>query len=353
MLKVSVVIPARDSQSTIRTTVETLHNQTRRPDEVIIVVGENDFTQVTIEDFITSGFVTMIVAKPPSDYVRDTQWKRWVGAHKSMGDIIFLTDSKVFLDKYALENALGLMEEHKVSVVGGITPGWPDQADNFWAALHDKALVSNVPQFPVSELLTAEKFGETESLPVTTALMMTREVFETVEDDFALEFSKVASTYDDYVLSWLIVKAGYTILVTNQVIGYHKHRINWSGYSKQIARSGQSAAIMSKMYPDCPFGARRLQQVNLIKIALLLCVVSSLFTTVAFNWIAITFGLLLSIVSYMVLGVLNVIKAKESQAFLFPLFTILLILNFALHFSKTYDQNSYDSFAVNKYLQIH
>jgi len=353
MLKVSVVIPARDSQGTIRTTVETLHNQTRQPDEVIIVVGENDSTHVTIEDFIASGFVTMIVTKPSKDYIRDAQFKRWVGVQKSLGNIVFLTDSKVFLEKHALENALRLMGEHQISVVGGITPCWPDQAYNFWAALHDKALVSNLPQFPEVGLLTAENFGKTESLPVTAALMMTRDVFEKVEDDFALEFSKVASTYDDYVLSWLIVKAGYAILVTNQVIVRHKHRVNWLRYAKQIARSGQSAAVMAKMYPDCPFGMRRLKQVNLIKIALLLAVVSSLFTIVAFKWVAITFGLLLSIVSYMVLGVLNVIKAKEFRAFLFPLFTILLILNFALHFNKTYVQTSYSSSTVKKYLQIH
>jgi len=333
--------------------VETLHSQTRQPDEVIIVVGKNDFTHVTIKDFIASGFVTMIVMKPPDDYVRDAQWKRWQGVQKSLGDVIFLTDSKVFLEEHALENALRLMEEYTVSVVGGITPGWSDQAGNFWAALHDKALVSNLPQFPVAGLLTAENFGKTESLPVTTALMMTRDVFEKIEDDFALEFSKVASTYDDYVLSWLIVKAGYTILVTNQVIVHHKHRISWSGYSKQIARSGQSAAVMVKMYPNCPFGARRLKQVKLITIALLSVAASGLFVATMFKWTTITIGLLLSVVSFLVLGVVNAIKAKEFRAFLFPLFTILLILNFALHFTKTYAQTSYAPSDVNKYLQIH
>ncbi len=352
MLKVSVVIPARDSQGTIRTTIETLHNQTRRPDEVIIVVGKNDFTQATIEDFIASGFVTMIVTEPPSDYVRDTQWKRWVGMQKSMGDIIFLTDSMILLEEHALETALGLMKEHKVSVVAGISPSWPDQKDNFWAALHDKALVSNLPEFPVAGLLTAENFGKTESLPVTAALMMTRDVFEKVENDFALEFSKVGASYEDFALSWLIVKEDYTILVTNQVIGYHKHRINWSGYAKQLGRSGQGAAVLAKMYPDCPFGVRRLKQVKLIGVVLLLIMLSGLFTTATFEWLAITIGMLLSVVGYLLLGVLNVIKTKELRAFLFPLFTILLILNFALHFSKTYAQKTHNPSTVSKYLQI-
>jgi len=352
VLKVSVVIPARDSQSTIRTTVETLHNQTRRPDEVVIVVGENDLTRVTIEDFITSGFVTMIVTKPPSDYIRDAQWKRWVGTKQSMGDIIFLTDSMILLEEHALENALRLMKEHQVSVLGGITPSWPDQSNNFWAILHDKALVSNLPQFPVAGLLTAEKFGETESLPVTAALMMTRSVFESVEHDFALEFSKVGASYEDFALSWLIVKAGYAILMTNQVVAYHKHRINWFEYSKQIGRSGQGAAVMAKMYPDCPLSTRKFKQVKLIKIGLLLIAISVLFATIMFKSTTIMVVLLLSVVGFLALGVLNVFKAKKIQAFFFPLFTTLLILNFALHFNKTYTQTSYTPFMVNEYLQI-
>ena len=352
MLKVSVVIPARDSQSTIRASVETLHNQTRRPDEVIIVVGKNDFTHVAIEDFIVSGFVTMIVAEPPDDYVRDTQWKRWQGIQESFGDVIFLTDSMILLEEHALENALRLMEEHQVSVLGGITPSWPDQANNFWAVLHDKALVSNLPQFPVAGLLTAENFGKTESLPVTAALMMTRDVFESVEDDFALEFSKVGASYEDFALSWLIVKAGYTILVTNQVVAYHKHRINWSEYSRQIGRSGQGAAVMAKMYSDCPLSTRKLKQVNLIKRALLLVAISGLFAATVFKCTAIIIALFLSVVGFLVLGVLNVFKAKKFQAFFFPLFTTLLILNFALHFNKTYAQTSYSPSMVNEYLQI-
>ena len=282
----------------------------------------------------------MIVAEPPDDYVRDTQWKRWQGIQESFGDVIFLTDSMILLEEHALENALRLMEEHKVSVLGGITPSWPDQANNFWAFLHDKSLVSNLPQFPADGLLTAENFGKTESLPVTAALMMTRDVFESVEDDFALEFSKVGASYEDFALSWLIVKAGYTILVTNQVVAYHKHRINWSEYSRQIGRSGQGAAVMAKMYSDCPLSTRKLKQVNLIKRALLLVAISGLFAATVFKCTAIIIALFLSVVGFLVLGVLNVFKAKKFQAFFFPLFTTLLILNFALHFNKTYAQTS-------------
>jgi hypothetical protein len=350
---ISVVIPARDSQNTIRVTVETLYNQTRRPDEVIIVVCPGDHTCTTIEDYILSGFVKPVVTETPGDYVRDAQWKRCVGVLASKGDLVFLTDSKVVLEEHAIERSCKLMLEYNVDVVGGISPAWPDQMSNFWAKLHDKALVSNLPDFPTVGLLTERNFGKTESLPVTTALMMKRKVFQAVSGDFALEFSKVASTYDDYVLSWLIVRAGFPILVTNQVIAHHKHRISWKGYSTQISRSGQSAAVMAKMYPKCPFGTRRVRQVSLIATTLLLGLMGSIVAITVLGEQAIITGLLLSMLGYLVLGMINVVKAKEMQAFVFPILTTLLILIFSLHFAKTYTKTEQRMQEMAPYLQIH
>jgi len=350
---ISVVIPARDSQETIRVTIDTLYKQTKLPDEVIVVVCQGDFTHTAIEDYIVSGFVTLLSVSAPKDYVRDAQWKRWIGIQETKGDIIFLTDSKVVLEEHALENAYRMMIENDVDVVGGITPAWPDQKENFWAKLHDKALVSNLPDFPVVGMLTLQNFGKTESLPVTTALMMKREVFQAVSLDFALEFSKIASTYDDYVLSWLIVEAGFPILVTNQVIAHHKHRLSWKGYSTQISRSGQSAAIMARMYPDCPFGIRRLKQVTVIGLALLLGILAGISTFITLGNLVIGVGLLFVLFALSILGVANIVKAKELKAFVFPVFTILLILTFSLHFVKNYIRREYQPEVVSSYLQIH
>lgn len=350
---ISVVIPARDSQGTIRITIETLYNQTKRPDEVIVVVCPGDYTCTTIEDYILSGFVRLVVTETPRDYVRDAQWKRYVGVLASKGDLVFLTDSKVVLEEHALERACGMMLEHNVDVVGGISPAWPDQMNNFWAKLHDKALISNLPDFPMVGLLTEQNFGKTESLPVTTALMMKRKVFQAVSKDFALEFSKVASTYDDYVLSWLIVKAGFPILVTNQVIAHHKHRISWGGYSAQISRSGQSAAVMAKMYPECPFGTRRVRQVSMIATTLLLGLTGNIAAITVLKEQAIITSLLLAMFGYLVLGMINVVKAKEMKAFVFPIFTTLLIIIFSLHFAKTYTKTELRMQEIASYLQIH
>lgn len=352
MKTLSVVIPARDSQNTIRTTIETLFRQTRKPDEVIVVIDENDQTTTSITDYIKRGFVKIVRTTIPQEYVRDAQWKRYVGINISNGDIIFLTDSKVYLEEDTLEKALTLMEENSVSVVAGITPGWPDQKKNFWSSLHDNGIISNLPKFRELDFLTKENFGATESLPVTCALALEREVFEKIKRDFALNFSKLASTYDDYVLSWLIVDAGYTILLSNKVIARHKHRVQFPDYFAQIGRSGQSAAIMQKLYPECPFANRRHLQVIGIFSLLTISFVYIPLLAVMFGWIFVLVFVYICMGTYLLLGFINVLLAKELRAIFFPFFTIILILNFSLHYIKSYiAENTPEN--VSKYLQIH
>src|SRR5690606_3272053 len=90
-----------------------------------------------------------------------------------------------------------------------------------------------------------------------------------IKDDFGLDYSRVASTYDDYVTAWILVKNDIKILLTNEVVTYHKHRLSLKDYFRQISRSGQSAALLLKFYPDNPFSKRRLLQVFSLLVAIL------------------------------------------------------------------------------------
>jgi len=350
---VSVVIPARDSEGTICETIDSLAAQTRRPDEVIVVVGCSDQTCTAIEDYIATGFVRVLEKEPPADFVRDAHWKRWVGAKAATGNVLFFTDSKSILEEHAIQRALGLMDEHDVSVVAGTAPAWPNQASHFMAKIQDKGLVQNNPKFPKVGFLTRENFGRTESLPVTGALVMTRQAFECIQDDFGVRFSIVASTYDDYVTGWLLVKSGFTILTTNKVVAYHRHRLTWKSYTTQISRSGQSAAVLVRQYPDCPFGKRRLMQVAAVwgLAALGLTIATAAF--LVFGSVAVLAMFALVISGFFTLGVANAIKARDIWGFLIPPVTTLLIFTFATHFSKGWVRRGrLASHEAVEYLQI-
>lgn len=349
---ISVVIPVRESKETIRKTIDSLYSQTLLPDEVIVVSTYNDSTYVVIKDYVEKGLVKIVNTNVPKEYIRDSQWKRYIGIKESKGDVVFLVDSKIILREDAIENSVYLMNINNVKVVAGITPAWPEQKKDFWAQVHDQALISNLPKFIGEKQLNSINFGKSESLPVTAMLMMKKEVFDQISEDFALNFSKIASTYDDYVLSWLIVRAGYSILTTNKVVAYHKHRISGKRYFQQIARSGQSAAIMNIMYHDCPFALRREKQVLLISImvvvAISLIILDFFSTQLLLNFISWIY----IIAFYSILGIINMVKSKNLKAYIFPFISILLILNFSYHFIKTNLKTNHNPKDVDSYLQI-
>ncbi len=99
---------------------------------------------------------------------------------------------------------------------------------------------------------------------MTTALAMTREAFERIRDDFGIDFSAVAFSYDDYVTAWLLVKSGTAILTTNKVIAYHRHRLRWGDCVTQLSRSGQGAGVMVRHYADCPLSQALLRRVLIV-----------------------------------------------------------------------------------------
>lgn len=328
---VSVVIPTRSSQAVLRTTVESLLCQTLRPLEIIVVASRNSPTRDAMADFIASGTVTYMECDAP-EYVRDAHIKRHFGASRATGDYIFFTDSKSPLERHALERAMTLATTHNMHAVAGAAISWKEDAMSFLAKIQDKGLIRNNPKFPNFAVLTQENFGSSESLPVTTAYMLSQTAFEAVKDEFGLAFSKVASTYDDYALAWLTVKSGFPIILTNTVISYHKHRIDWKGYLKQIARCGQSAAIFAKYYPDCPFAKRRIIQVasiTALHIFMLLCFFAAL---ALWGSTALIYTISLAVVSFFAAGIVNAVVAKDMHALLMPPVTYVLIMNFCWHF---------------------
>lgn len=335
---VSIVIPARESHKTILTTIKSIFSQTYLPLEIIIVASKGDPTKKVLKKYIRNKKIIYLEIDRNNHFTRDSHYKRWVGSKITKAKYIFYTDSKVALDKTALENALKMAKKFKAQAVAGIAQSWKKDAHLFVSKIQDKALIKNNPRFSEMEWLSKNNFGYKESLPVTTALMITRNSFNRISRDFALEFTKVASSYEDYVIAWLLVKNNIPILLTNKVISYHKHRTEFKEYFKQISRSGQGAALMVKYYPDCPFGKRRLIQVISYSLALFLTLIFLLFFLVIYGVHIIPSYLMTLIIVFFVLGLINFLLEKDLATLFIPPFTLLLITVFSYHFLKWYLQ---------------
>jgi glycosyltransferase involved in cell wall biosynthesis len=350
---VSVVIPARQSQNTIRVTVDSLWKQTRRPDEVLIVVEKGDPTCSTIEDYMAARFVRQIEVEIPKGMVRDAHLKRLLGAEQASGDVLFFTDSKIIIEEHAVERLVALMKEHKAEAVAGMTPAWKSQEKHFLARVQDAGLVQPHPDFKEVGWLTKENFGKTESLPVTSCFAMSRNAFERVKHDFGIEFSAGSSSYDDYVLSWLLVNHNVDILTTNQVIGHHKHRLTWRDLSIQISRSGQGAGNLLFFYPDCPLATRRLKQVVMLSVLLLIGLISMPLSLILAGWQGLVWLMLVGFSGLALMGIANAIKARSFFGLLFPPVTILLITIFMRHYLRAVAKKGrFQEHEIKLYLQL-
>ncbi len=329
---VSVVIPARNSEATIGDTLRSLLTQTLPPEEILVVGAPDDTTYTAVVPFLENSTVRYIEAAAPAGYVRDAQYKRRVGAREARGEWIFFTDSKVLLDAGALEAALGAAGRASVDAVAGTARSCPDDAHKLMALLQDEALVQNNPRFGASRLLTRENFGSAEDLPVTTALLLSRPAFEAIEHDFGVAHSRYGTSYEDYAVAWLLVSHDFPILCTDTVVSYHKHRLTWKGYARQIARSGQGAALFTARYPDCPFAERRTGQVELwlgAHLGALLAFVLG----VAFAGLAAVGALLaLSLVAFTILGGVQAVVRRNVRTALLPPLTYVLIWIFVYHY---------------------
>jgi len=110
-LKVSVVVIAKNAEKTIYDCLNSIFEQTRKPDEVIVVDGRSkDKTREIAEKFP----VKIIVAP-----IRDTYGtSRNLGVKEAKGEIVAFLDSDDRADKRWLENLTSAFSEGDVGIAG-------------------------------------------------------------------------------------------------------------------------------------------------------------------------------------------------------------------------------------------
>jgi rhamnosyltransferase len=113
--KVSVIIPTSNAEEYIEELLQVLQNQTRNPDEIIVIDSEsNDKTRKICDKFDT---VTFIEIKR-SDF--DHGKTRDQALQISVGDfILFLTQDAIPADRFYIENILRPFEDESIAMATG------------------------------------------------------------------------------------------------------------------------------------------------------------------------------------------------------------------------------------------
>jgi glycosyltransferase involved in cell wall biosynthesis len=315
---ISVIIPVKRSQATIRGTVESLLGQSYSGALEILLVGDRqDPTWTAVQDHIDRGAVRAIEVEVQT-HGRDANAKRNIGLRQARGEVLALTDSDMVLPPRWIAVGVALLGEGWDCVTGPMA----SVDSGFWGTYADAVLLgAKTPRMDHDYLLTAATFGRRGNKPPITAnALLTRATYEATG---GLDASFCYS-YEDYEWFWRMVAAGRTILCTPGLVAEHHHRQGWRSVVREYRRSGRGCADFLIKHPRAPFARRRL---------------SHLVTVLAMPLVALGLALVAPIVAAALvmlgacglatLAMVSARKVHSAAAMVFPLVTVALGLSFS------------------------
>lgn len=258
--EVSVVIPVKNSQRTIRPTVDALLTQDYQALAEVIIVGDvGDQTWQALADITDPRLVMVEHEHMPGK--REPAAKRDVGLRKAGGQILALVDSDINMDQDWLSRGVTLLTEQQGGVVCG---GMRAVNESFWSRFVDgNTLAAKTPRVPRSYHVTARNFGKHgRKPPITANVILSRDVYDDCPMDESWGYG-----YEDYEWFWRIARSGHRILYAAGLDGAHHHRQSFLALAREYRISAEGCAQFIKVYPDSPLARKRRRQALLLPLA--------------------------------------------------------------------------------------
>jgi putative flippase GtrA/glycosyltransferase involved in cell wall biosynthesis len=252
--RISVVVPCRDNQRTIRTTVLSLLDQDYPLLHEILLVGSpGDRTWSALSDILDPKVTMYELETPPG--LRDANYKRDAGIRLISGELIALIDSDIELPPNWMSTAVAALESSGAECVTG---GMKSVHDSFWGRFTDGTVIgAKTPRINESYMVTSASFGMAgHKPPISANALFTRRLYEACPIDSAWSHG----SYEDYEWFWRVTSAGFGVLVSKDLYGWHHHRRGWKALAREYRRSSRGCAYFVREHRDSPFARRRLRQ---------------------------------------------------------------------------------------------
>ncbi|HEY1623892.1 MAG TPA: glycosyltransferase [Streptosporangiaceae bacterium] len=247
---VSVVIPCKGSERTIRATVESFLGQDYPALTELILVGDvGDSTWTVLDDINDPRLVLLEQERTPGR--RDPNVKRDKGITKSSGDVIALADSDIVVDPGWIGRAVALINGQGGGLVAG---GMRSIHDTFWGRFVDNnVLAAKTPRVSRPYRVTAESFGARGyKPPVTANAIFTRKLYDECPLDVSWAYG-----YEDYEWFWRLAKEGQAILFSSDLTAAHHHRRSFRHLVREYRQSAHGCAQFIRAHPDSPLARKR------------------------------------------------------------------------------------------------
>ena len=263
---VSVVIPCRANQKTIRATVDSLLAQDYPELREIILVGSpDDSTWQAVTDVSDRRLVILETKAPPG--IRDANFKRDYGIRTASSDLVSLVDSDMVLPGDWISHAVTTLVDSSADCITGVMRSIHD---DFWGRFVDCCrLGAKTPRVKDSYFVTAQDFGRRgRKPPISANILFTRELYRRCPIDSTWSHGSL----EDYEWFWRLAASEHKVLVSSKLFGWHHHRTGLKRLFSEYCRSARGCSYFIRAHRNSPFARKRLIQAVLLPLAAVLAV---------------------------------------------------------------------------------
>ncbi len=232
-LNFSLIIPVYNRPEEIRELFESLVDQTYDATYEIVLVedGSEETSEAVVRDFKDQLAITYLTKanSGPGD-------SRNYGMRKAAGNYFIILDSDCILPPDYLQNVQDALEQEYVDCFGG-----PDSAHVSFSNLQH-AINYSMTSFWTTGGIRGHKRAADKFQPRSFNMGLSREAFEKTGG-----FGNIHPG-EDPDLSLRLKALGLKTKLIPEALVYHKRRINWRSFYKQVSKFGMCRPILNKWH---------------------------------------------------------------------------------------------------------
>jgi glycosyltransferase involved in cell wall biosynthesis/putative flippase GtrA len=320
---ISVVIPVRGNEATIRAAVDSILRQDYPLLRELILIGSpGDSTWSALREVDDPRLFVAETETPPG--IRDANFKRDLGIRMTSGDLVSLIDSDMVIPPDWMSNAVRLLMDNQVDCVAGVMRSIHD---DFWGRFVDKnRLGAKTPRAKGAYLVTAEGFGAAGyKPPITADILFTRRMYE----DCPIDGNWSHGSLEDYEWFWRVVERGHKVLVSNQLFGWHHHRSGFKKLTGEYRRSARGCAYFIRAHRESPFAQKRMTQAMVLPLGAFAVLVGLVAAAYMGYGLAAAVGLVaFAVIGTVLLSGREFSRSHSPESLLYPVPALILGVNY-------------------------
>lgn len=233
-MRFSVIIPVYNRPKEVEELLESLCFQTFTDFEVIVVEdGSTDKSDAICEHYkdrldLKYFFKENSGPGPSRNY----------GAERSVGEYLIILDSDVIVPQEYLQSIESALKANPTDAFGG-----PDRAHASFTPIQ-KAINYSMTSFFTTGGIRGGKQKMDKFYPRSFNMGIRKEVFQQVGGFAPIRYG------EDIDLSTRLFKAGCDCRLFPEAYVYHKRRVKFSSFFRQVKHSGEARVMLKRKYPE-------------------------------------------------------------------------------------------------------